>query len=89
MRALTLILCAVALSSCMASKEIAEKQAAADDAQCKSFGLTFGTPAYAECRIRLTEGRERSAAAARAALLAEPTATNCQTYHGTTTCQSY
>jgi hypothetical protein len=28
--------------------------AATDDVQCKSYGLAFGTPAYAECREKLS-----------------------------------
>jgi len=30
------------------------KFADADDKQCKSYGLVFGTAQYADCRVRLT-----------------------------------
>lgn len=32
-----------------------DKFAAADDKQCKSYGLTYGTPQYADCRLRLSD----------------------------------
>lgn len=46
----------VALGGCQTARERAQQQArneaAADDAACRSYGLQFGTPAYAECRQR-------------------------------------
>jgi hypothetical protein len=38
----------------MAGYSDPDKFAVIDDTQCKSYGLTFGTPAYAECRERLS-----------------------------------
>jgi hypothetical protein len=67
MKAAALLLCAVLLSACLSAKERAERLAADDDAQCKSYGLAFGTPAYADCRLRLHEGRQRAEAAVSAA----------------------
>jgi hypothetical protein len=32
----------------------------ADDAQCKSYGLTFGTPQYADCRVKLSAQHKSS-----------------------------
>jgi len=34
------------------------KFAKADDEQCKSYGLVFGTPAYADCRVKLDAARK-------------------------------
>jgi len=31
-----------------------DKFADVDDKQCKSYGLTYGTPEYADCRLRLS-----------------------------------
>lgn len=31
-----------------------EKFSEADDKQCRSYGLAFGTPQYADCRLRLS-----------------------------------
>src|ERR1700737_481120 len=40
-----------------------------DDATCKSYGLSFGTPAYAQCRQNLVNQRE---ATARALIMSRP-----------------
>jgi hypothetical protein len=48
----------IALAGCKQSQtpeQLAAQQNAADDATCKSFGLQFGTQAYADCRLRLRE----------------------------------
>jgi hypothetical protein len=48
--------CSSAARSAQQAAEYREQIAAIDDATCKSYGLTFGTPAYAHCR----EERERN-----------------------------
>jgi hypothetical protein len=47
-------------------KQKADAQAAAaneivDDAKCKSYGFTPGTPAYVRCRDQITDQREQAA----------------------------
>jgi hypothetical protein len=69
----------------------------ADDTTCRSYGLQFGTPAYAQCRQNIEA--QRSADARAAALIASqasppppqpsPTInTNCQHYGTMTNCQT-
>jgi hypothetical protein len=52
--------------------------AASDDATCKSYGATFGTPDYIQCREHLSDQRQAdpgaSAAAPRTAVVDTPTA---------------
>ncbi len=59
----------IALAGCkhQTPEQVAAQQDAADDATCKSFGLQFGTPAYADCRLRLREQVQVKAAADNAA----------------------
>jgi formylglycine-generating enzyme required for sulfatase activity len=52
----------MAVSACQSSKGIAERQAAEDDKNCKSIGLSFGTLDFANCRLRLAEVRKAGAA---------------------------
>jgi hypothetical protein len=77
-------MCTTMISGCGA--EMAAKMAAKDDEQCKSFGLTFGTPPFADCRLRLLQMREGAAPAT----AYEPTShvTNCQKAGNTLSCQS-
>jgi hypothetical protein len=79
MRALTLLICATVLSGCAA------KLAAKDDERCKAYGLAFGTPAYADCRLRLLQMREGAASGA----AYSSSVTNCQKAGNTVSCQSY
>jgi hypothetical protein len=41
----------------------------ADDADCRSYGATFGSPAYVRCRTDKSDTREQSRAALSSALL--------------------
>jgi hypothetical protein len=78
-----------------------EKFAKADDQKCQSYGLAFGTPEYAQCRMAADAQRSAS----RAARLSPPviyappatpyvmstrpiTNTTCSTFGGVTNCQS-
>jgi formylglycine-generating enzyme required for sulfatase activity len=51
------------VSACQSSKEIAERQAAEYDKNCKSIGRSFGTLDYANCRLHLAQVCEAEAAA--------------------------
>jgi hypothetical protein len=62
MRAITLLLCMMAVSACQSSSGIAERYDAEDDKNCRSIGLTFGTLEYAGCRMRLAQVHEIEAA---------------------------
>jgi formylglycine-generating enzyme required for sulfatase activity len=55
----------MAASACQSSKEIAERQAAEDDKNCKSIGLNFGSLDYAKCCLPLAQVREAKAAGCR------------------------
>jgi hypothetical protein len=92
-----LLLLAVAVGACRQNQtpeQLAAQQNAADDATCKSYGLQFSTPAYADCRLRLQQMRQeqqaQNAAQADAALLQwqqsmaanRPVVTNCTTTGG-------
>ena len=63
MRILGIVALAAALGGCAGSPvgdAIAgpEKLAAQDDAYCNSIGATKGTPAYTDCRLKVTQQRE-------------------------------
>ncbi len=60
--------------------------ASADDARCKSYGLQFGTPQYADCRMKMDSERVTLRAAA---IAAHPRQTNCETSGDEINCQSY
>jgi hypothetical protein len=50
------VVCAFALASCAQwAAEQRAKQEAAEDAQCRSYGATPGTPMYYDCRMRLQQ----------------------------------
>jgi hypothetical protein len=53
---------AIALSGCVASEEmqaeINAKVAAADDAECHSYGAATGTDAYYQCRMTKSQTRQ-------------------------------
>lgn len=62
--------------ACESEAEIHAKQAAyraqaeaADDRTCIGYGLELGTPAYADCRLRLSQIRVQNRAARNAAIL--------------------
>jgi len=79
------------------NKRANEQIAAADDAQCKNYGLQIGTPAYADCRLKLQSLHLQATAmvlqALRPPVVIEqpsgPTMTRCQTNGGITDCRSY
>ena len=50
---------AALLTACASPAEIAAR----DDATCKGYGFTPGTPAFADCRLRLDEMRNLRRAA--------------------------
>jgi hypothetical protein len=68
-----------------AAREAAAARDDADAARCQSFGLKYGTPEYAQCRMNIDNQR---AANFRAAVSAPPpqptrpapTSTNCTTF---------
>ena len=49
-----------------------EKLAQQDDAYCASIGAQPGTPAYTDCRLRVTQMRENKHNVVRGALLSQP-----------------
>jgi len=57
-----------ALGGCQTAQQQARNEAQADDAACQSYGLKFGTPAYAECRQRRDAASQQQALAALGAL---------------------
>lgn len=66
-----IVICLAILSSCDLPQKIAEQRQEraaandqADDATCQSYGLTFGTPAYADCRQNIATQRQANAARA-------------------------
>jgi hypothetical protein len=63
---------AVTMTACQSLAEQhraaeAQRLAAEDDSACKSYGLEFGTPAYADCRMRFVEMRAENEGAEAAA----------------------
>ncbi len=99
------VLFGVALAGCMSQQEQAMRLAANDDAVCQSYGLTYGTPQYADCRMRVAEQRNAQQAATDAQLLAlagamnanrapatlppPPIQTNCQQLGNTVNCTTH
>ncbi len=77
---------ALALCSCMSDKEREAMLAAEDSERCKSYGLQYGTPQYAECRMRIDQQRTTLRAAA---IAAHPRQTNCETSGTEINCQTY
>ena len=84
------------LAGCMTQKEREAKLAAADDDKCKSFGLQFGTPQYADCRVKMTQihaseemAENQAAAAYVSSLQRRQTTTNCTQIGNTVNCNSY
>ena len=61
----------VGLTGCSALTEKPDYQAL-DDEECRSMGLSFGTPEYSDCRLRLVELREARKRAAIRYLQANP-----------------
>lgn len=64
MRSFLILTSALLLTGCAGSPlgdTIAgpEKLAQQDDLYCRSIGLQFGTPQYAECRMHTTQQREQ------------------------------
>ena len=65
-RLLLIMAAALPLSACfMTGEEIAAREAANDDASCRTAGLKPGTPAYAKCREDMSNRRAMSEMAAR------------------------
>jgi hypothetical protein len=90
------ILLVLLLTGCMTEKEREAKLAAADDDKCTSYGLQFGTPQYADCRIKMTQihaseeiARKQAVAAYVDSLERRQTTTNCTRFGNTVNCQSY
>lgn len=63
------------LAGCSPTQEDKARFAAADDAQCQSYGTTPGTPAYTDCRLKLD--RQRAILASKP--LPPPTFESCPT----------
>lgn len=59
----------VAGLACARCAPTVEEVAAFDDGVCKSYGATFGSPAYIQCRTLRDQQRMAGAQAADAALL--------------------
>jgi hypothetical protein len=59
----------VAGLACAGCAPTMQEIAASDDAVCKSYGLLFGTPEYAQCRMTKDQGREAAWSANQATLL--------------------
>jgi hypothetical protein len=94
-----------ALAGCQTAQQQAKNEAAADDAACRSYGLQFGTPAYAECRQRREAASQQQAVAMLGAIqganrsqsvsttyampITSPVNTTCSTSGGITNCNSY
>jgi hypothetical protein len=55
-----------------------------DDATCQSYGVQFGTPAYAQCRQNIDAQRGANARAAAAALIASQNRPPPQPYYAPT-----
>jgi hypothetical protein len=64
-----LFLAVLALMGCTSAEEVRQKNAALDDETCRSYGLTFGTPEYAQCRQNIANQRSANARAALGLLL--------------------
>jgi hypothetical protein len=70
---LALILVVILLAGCATHSPDAEAQAraqgaAADDAKCKSYGLTPGTPEFEKCLTKLADQRAQAEADSRSGL---------------------
>jgi len=52
------------MTGCMSAQERALANAQADDATCKSYGLSFGSDGYAQCRQNVANQRAANARAA-------------------------
>jgi hypothetical protein len=59
---LLLMTLAVTLTDCGLSDAIRQKWAEADDAKCRSYGATPGSPAYVQCRSQLDAARTQALA---------------------------
>jgi hypothetical protein len=77
---------ALALCSCVSDKEREAMLAAEDSNRCQSYGLQYGTPQYAECRMRIDQQRTTLRAAA---IAAQPRQTTCETSGTETNCRTY
>jgi hypothetical protein len=64
------------------------RRAAEDDATCKSYGLAFGTTAYAECRENAATQRNAADIAMMQHLNQEPVKTKCTSDGNNTNCES-
>lgn len=70
------ILALLILASCTSAAEKQAEQerraqaiAEEEDSTCRSFGLSFGTDSYADCRVKLATARAERRARVRAAVL--------------------
>lgn len=97
---LILLVAVIALAGCKSQQQVLAERTAEDDAKCKSYGMQFGTPQYADCRMKLDQAREARALQDYAdqqrtldniqrSMAPKPMIqTTCNTYMGTTSCTS-
>ena len=90
----------LAVTGCQTMEQRDARRGASDDATCKSYGLQFGTPQYAECRMRMQQqwaardamligAMSQSLANTQQNLLANrPVVTNCNSYMNSVNCTS-
>jgi len=82
----------VALTGCAEVQalqaQVAARHATADDATCKSYGLTFGTTAYAECRENAATQRNAADIAMQQHMDQESVETKCTTDGNSTNCKT-
>lgn len=100
MKVILLIAVIAALAGCKTNAERLAERTAEDDAKCKSYGMQFGTPQFADCRMKLDQMREARALQDYAdqqrtldniqrSMAPKPAIqTTCNTYMGTTNCTS-
>ena len=81
-----IILTAALLCGCATQSP---RHVATDDEKCKSYGLSLGTPAYADCRLRLEQSWAQADAAATDMLLSNMMASkpvSCQRFGNYVSC---
>lgn len=69
MRTIALALAVLALAGCVTDAERARQQESADDSRCASYGYTYGTDGYGQCRQSIDAERARNQRAAAAFML--------------------
>jgi hypothetical protein len=90
----------IALAGCKSQQQLLAERAVEDDAKCQSYGMQFGTPQFADCRMKPDQMREaralqdyadqqRTLANIQRSIALKPMIqTTCNTYMGTTSCTS-